>query len=104
MNDRSADIWGSRTLYADRLGAVSLRLVLERLWNGHRSARPPNRRRPGTCADRVNHGVLGPKGLFGWLTPWHVEVCPLWEQGVMWPYRRLIARASRCFRFRCSEE
>src|SRR5205814_3704124 len=49
-----------------QLGPVRLRPVLQRLWDGHgvHDGRIVGVR--GRASDRVNHGRLGPKGLFGW--------------------------------------
>ena len=49
-----------------RLGAVGVRALLERVRARHRRRRRPDRRRARPRDDRVNHGRLGPKGLYGW--------------------------------------
>ena len=40
--------------------------MLQRLRAGHRRGRGPDGGVRGRAGDRVNHGRLGPKGLFGW--------------------------------------
>ena len=89
--DRIADIWGDRTphgkgsvwparvdLHLDpgisagdggSVGAVGVPVMQQRLWLRHRGEGRPDGRRAGPASDVVNHGRLGPKGLYG-STPW----------------------------------
>jgi len=48
------------------VGADGVNPAFQRRRHGHRRARRADRRRPGPGGDRVNHGRLGPKDLFGW--------------------------------------
>ena len=92
--DRTVDVWGPRTPHArgtvwparveparrrvDRggrrpVGAVGVPAVQQRLRLRHRRQGRPHGRRPRPRHDVVNHGRLGPKGLYG-SRPW--ASCP----------------------------